>query len=248
MNAVLLIDESDNSKEFFQETFSQLRARHQGLSRADSESSRQAIASEMEKACRALANTLKISGLIAACRFSEALAILMGDIVERPRDVSPETLRTAAQALDFLQTLCQTGKAANACDPGSGSVLVVDDEPISRRAVSAALERVGLKSTAVHQPSLALALLQDNAFDLVVLDINMPEMNGFETCTGMRALPKHKHTPVIFVTGFNRLENKAASMTSGASDMIGKPFRHAEFGVRALLPIMRTKLAPGSNP
>jgi CheY-like chemotaxis protein len=247
MNGVLLIDESDNTKDFFQETFTQLRARHQALVRADSEGPRQAVASEMEKACRALANTLKVSGLIAACRFAEATAILMGDIVERPRDVSAETLRTVAQALDFLQALCQAGKQANPCDPGSGSVLVVDDEPISRRAVSAALDRVGLKSTAVHQPSLALALLQDNPFDLVVLDISMPEMNGFEMCTGMRALPRHKHTPVIFVTGFNRLENKAASMTSGASDMIGKPFRHAEFGVRALLPIMRAKLAPGSN-
>jgi CheY-like chemotaxis protein len=247
MNGVLLIDESDDTRDFFQETFNQLRARHQALVRAESESSRQTLASEMEKSCRALANTLKISGLIAACRFGEAVASLMGDIAERPRDVSSDTLRTAAQALDFLQTICQAGKAANTSDPGAGAVLVVDDEPISRRAVSAALERVGLKSTAVHQPSMALALLQDNAFELVVLDISMPEMNGFEMCASMRGLPKHQHTPVIFVTGFNRLENQAASMTSGASDMIGKPFRHAEFGVRALLPIMRAKLASGSN-
>ncbi len=248
MNEVLLIDENDNSKELFQEAFAQLRARHQELVRADSETARQAVAGEMEKSCRAFANTLRVSGLPAACRLAEAAAILMGDIVERPRDVGAETLRTAAQVIDFLQTVCQAGKSGNRCDPGSGAILVVDDEPISRRAVSASLERVGLKSTAVHQPSMALALLQDNAFDLVVLDISMPEMTGFEVCTGMRALPKNAKTPVIFVTGFNRLENKAASMTSGAADMIGKPFRHAEFGVRALLPIMRTRLTSGSNP
>ena len=79
-------------------------------------------------------------------------------------------------------------------------VLVVDDEAISRRAVTYALERAKLKPVAVDNSEAAHKLLIESKFDLVFLDVDMPGMNGFELCSKLRMLPSHKTTPVVFVT------------------------------------------------
>jgi len=68
------------------------------------------------------------------------------------------------------------------------NILVVDDEAISRRAVTYALEKAKLKSVNVESSLVAYNLLSENKFDLVFLDVDMPEMNGFELCTRLRTL------------------------------------------------------------
>ncbi len=242
MDPILLIEASDATNEPFQNSFSELRALHQDLVKAEAENVRVAVAWKMQGLTLAMANTLRLSGLPAAARFSDTLETLLTDLAEKPRNLNPDSLRSVAQAIDFLNVLCNAGKAANKCDPALGSILVVDDEPISRRAITASLGKAGLQSTCLHDPAIALTLLQENAFDMVVLDVHMPEMNGFELCSAMRALPGHKHTPVIFVTGLNSLECRAASMISGGNEMTIKPFLYAELALKALLHIMRARL------
>ncbi len=227
------------------EMFAQLRACQQELARAQQDGQRMSLAGRMHEVSAALTSTARLAGLSAAARCGESLGLLLRDIIERPRNLGPETLRTIAQAVDLLHALIQAGAQANDCDPGPGSVLIVDDEPISRRAVSSALEKVGLKSTAVEQPAVALSLLRENAFDLVTLDVGMPDMSGHDLCATLRDLPRHRFTPVMVVTGLDNLENRAASLACGACDVATKPFRHAEFGLRALLRVMRSRFEAG---
>jgi len=125
---------------------------------------------------------------------------------------------------------------------GPAQVLVVDDEAISRRAVTYALEKAKLKAVAVEDPRVAYQLLSERPFDLVFLDVDMPGMNGFELCARLRSLPAHKNTPVVFVTGLNDLENRANSMVSGGNDFIAKPFLFIELAVKALVYVMRARL------
>jgi len=120
----------------------------------------------------------------------------------------------------------------------------VDDEAISRRALAHALERAKLKCLTVEDPRAALELLSQNKFDLIFLDVDMPGMNGFELCTKLRAMPAHKKTPVVFVTGLTDFESRANSMMSGGNDFIAKPFLFIELAVKALLFILRSRFVP----
>ena len=102
-----------------------------------------------------------------------------------------------------------------------------------------ALDKADLKCIGVEDPLEAMKLLSGTRFDLVFLDIDMPTMNGFELCAKLRAMPAHKKTPVVFVTGLNDFENRANSTMSGGTDFIAKPFLFIELAVKALVYVMR---------
>jgi len=151
-------------------------------------------------------------------------------------------MRTVATVVDFLGIAFEKRDLLDKEKGRPTKVLVVDDEAISRRAVTYALEKAKLKSVAVEDPQVAYELLSEGPFDLVFLDVDMPGMNGFELCAKLRSLPAHKNTPVVFVTGLNDLENRANSMVSGGNDFIAKPFLFIELAVKALVYVMRGRL------
>ena len=124
-------------------------------------------------------------------------------------------------------------------------ILVVDDEIISRRVIGHSLEKAGLKSVAVSHPDEALKLLEEQPFDLVFLDVEMPGMNGFELCKRLRAMPLHAKTPVIFVTALSGFESRAKSSLSGGDDFIGKPFSYIELAVKGLIYVLRGSIGAG---
>jgi len=152
-----------------------------------------------------------------------------------------------ATAVDFLGVLFDQAVAPGGQTPAAAQILVVDDEAISRRAVTSALERAKLKSTAVEDPTVAFNLLTEGNYDLIFLDVDMPGMNGFELCTKLRALPKYKSTPVVFVTSLNDFESRTSSMMSGGNDFIAKPFHFLELAVKALVYVLRGKYPVGKR-
>jgi DNA-binding response OmpR family regulator len=122
-------------------------------------------------------------------------------------------------------------------------ILVVDDEAISRRAVTYALEKAKLSCSSLESAEAAVDLLAQRKFDLILLDVDMPGMNGFELCTKLRSFQRNKTTPVIFVTSLTDFESRANSTMSGGNDLIAKPFLFMELAVKALVYIMRGRLA-----
>lgn len=72
----------------------------------------------------------------------------------------------------------------------------------------------------------------------------MPNMDGFELCARLRALPQHRKTPVVFVTSLNDYESRACSTMAGGNVIIAKPFLFIELTVKALIHIMRNRLQP----
>jgi DNA-binding response OmpR family regulator len=168
---------------------------------------------------------------------------LLKELQEKPANINVSTLRTVALAIDFLAVLFNNPDVVEKQNLPPVNVLVVDDEAISRRAMVYALERARLKCLSVDDPQTGYNLLAQNRFDLVFLDVDMPGMSGFELCAKLRELPMHKKTPVIFVTGLNAFENRARSMMSGGNDLIGKPFLFIELAVKALVFMLRERLA-----
>jgi DNA-binding response OmpR family regulator len=217
----------------------------QALNKCPDEAGRAAQLQELYRKVHALAGNAGIAGIVQISQMSDALEALLKELYEKPKGINASTLRTVAHAVDFLGTLFEHAKNPDALkpsDPAQASILVVDDEAISRRAVTYALEKARLQATNVEDPLVALEMVSEKAFDLIFLDVDMPGMNGFELCSKLRALPRHRKTPVIFVTSLTDFESRANSTISGGNDLIAKPFLFMELTVKALIHLFRSRL------
>jgi len=223
-------------------TLSGLRTMLLGMSKGD-EPSRVKQVQEMYRRIHGITSNAGLAGMVLIAQMADALEALLKELAEKPKHLNASTLRTVASAVDFLGVLFEQPASRNMNELPQVNILVVDDEAISRRAVTYALEKAKLKSVNVEDPQIALNLLQENKFDLIFLDVDMPGMNGYELCAKLRLLPTHKKTPVVFVTGLNDLESRANSMMSGGTDFIAKPFLFMELAVQALLHTLRCRLA-----
>ena len=221
-----------------------LRALLQGVIKSDDEATRVKQLQEMYRKVHGLTSNAGITGIGRIAQMCDALEALLKELHEKPKNINPSTLRTVASGVDFLSTLLERKAFTDDKQAPAPKILVVDDEAISRRAVTYALEKAKLKSVNVENPNNAYTLLTENRFDLIFLDVDMPGMNGFELCAKLRNLPAHKKTPVIFVTGLNDLESRANSMVSGGNDFIVKPFLFIELAVKALVYVLRARLNP----
>jgi len=224
-------------------TLTALRALLQGLIKADNEQTRLKQVHELYRRIHALTGNAGITGMLQIAQMADALEALLKELYEKPKNITASTLRTVASAIDFLGVLFERGTLPDQQELPPANILVVDDEAISRRAVTYALEKARLKPVNVEDPLVAFKMLSENEFDLIFLDVDMPGMNGFELCSKLRTLPAHKKTPVVFVTSLNDFESRASSTMSGGSDFIAKPFLFIELAVKALVYVLRGRLS-----
>jgi CheY-like chemotaxis protein/HPt (histidine-containing phosphotransfer) domain-containing protein len=220
------------------------RADLKNLTKSDREADQLAQIHQLYQRIRALSGNASTVNLIQIAQMSAALEALLKELYEKPKNINNSTLRTVVAAVDFLGFLFERGIAPDKQELSVANILVVDDEPISRRAVVYALEKAYLKCVNVEEPKVALTMLTENPFDLIFLDVDMPVMTGFELCTKLRALPLHKKTPVVFVTNLSDFNSRTSSMMAGGNDFIAKPFLFIELTVKALIHVQRGKLQP----
>jgi signal transduction histidine kinase len=105
-----------------------------------------------------------------------------------------------------------------------GAILVVDDNAINRAVFTAQLEAEGHVVTTAELGSKALALLRSQSFDVVLLDLMMPEMDGFQVLEQIKADNTLRHIPVIVVSALDDMEFVVRSIKMGAADHLPKPF------------------------
>ena len=203
---------------------------------------------ELYTRVHSLTGNAAIAGFKKVARLAGALEAMLREFQAKPEGLNPSTKRTLTQAVDFLAMLFTNAGIHETGEPLQEQILVVDDEIISRRVIGHSLEKAGLRSTAVSHPDEALKLLQDQRYDLVFLDVEMPGMNGFELCKKLRAMPLHAKTPVIFVTALSGFESRAKSSLSGGDDFIGKPFSYIELAVKGLIYVLRGTLGETVTP
>jgi len=218
-----------------------LRALLKAMIKAGNESARLEAIHELYRRIHALTGNAGIVNLVQIAQMADALEALLKELHETPKNISPSTLRTVASAVDLLGILFEHSREADK-EFRPVNVLVVDDEAISRRAVTYALEKGRMKSVSVEDPLAALKLASERKFDLIILDVDMPNMNGFELCSKLRTGQTNKTTPVVFVTGLNDFESRANSTMSGGNDFIAKPFLYIELAVKALMHVLRGRL------
>jgi two-component system sensor histidine kinase EvgS len=113
-----------------------------------------------------------------------------------------------------------------------GDILIVDDTPDNLNFLSRVLSEKGYKVRAVTAGAQALVAAQLRPPDLVLLDINMPGMDGFEVCTSLKTDEKLKGIPVIFLSSLTDMQDKLKAFSVGGVDYITKPFQIAEVQAR----------------
>jgi DNA-binding response OmpR family regulator len=227
-------------------TLGQLRGLLQTFIKSENDTARMPNLFSLYRRVHAVSSNAAVAGLNSISRMSSAIEALIKELYEKPKSITPSTLRTLAHATDFLAVLFEQGGGVTE-ENETPNILVVDDDAISRRAVILALEKAQLKCVSVDDPDTALRMLGEDRFDLIFLDVEMPEMNGFDLCTRLRRLPLHHETPVVFVTSQTDFESRARSTLSGGSDLIAKPFLFIELAVKALAYVLQRRLRPPAD-
>ena len=103
------------------------------------------------------------------------------------------------------------------------TILIVDDSPVMQRLLSLTLQRVGYDVSSVSNGREALVLLSDGCFDLAIVDLAMPEMDGITLVRHIRANQHCPHIPVIMLTASGQDQDRVLAGEAGANDFLTKP-------------------------
>jgi PleD family two-component response regulator len=112
--------------------------------------------------------------------------------------------------------------------PETQSILIVDDAAANLRLLSQILSKYGYKVRAVTSGARAIEAARSSPPDLILLDIMMPDIDGFTTCSQLKANERTRDIPVIFISALDAMEEKIRAFTTGGVDYVTKPFHPEE--------------------
>lgn len=143
----------------------------------------------------------------------------------------------ALVGLDALSDGSQLSAAASAGRQGDDlakpqQVLILDDEAPVRQFIRAALESLNLVCHEAADGMTAMELIHDQPIDLVLLDLNLPGLHGYDICRELRAHPPRPHLKVMAMSGMTNPDELAVALGHGADDFLGKPLRVAHLSGR----------------
>ena len=120
-------------------------------------------------------------------------------------------------------------------------ILLIDDDELLAPPLAAYLQRFDMQLDSATRPSLGLARLRTEAYDAAILDVMLPEMDGFELC---RAIRKDSDVPIIMLTARGEVMDRIVGLELGADDYLPKPFEPRELAVRLQTILRRARSAP----
>jgi len=221
-----------------------MRLSHHALLNSERQDIRLAEFGEMHLQASLLAGAASVAGFREIAQLASALDALSIRLSAKPANTTPSVIRTIGQAIDLLSNPLDYAAKPEVEVPVSPSILVVDDEIISRQAICSAIEKADLRVVSVDDPLVAQGMLEKTHFDLIFLDVEMPGQSGLDLCANIRKMPTNHATPVVFVTAHSDFENRAQSVLSRGNDFIAKPFLAVELAVKALIWLFRGKARP----
>jgi len=123
------------------------------------------------------------------------------------------------------------------------TILIVDDTAANLGVLVDVIESAGWETRVAEDGASAMEQMEFGLPDLILLDVMMPEMDGFETCRRIKAQPKFQSIPIIFMTALSDVADKVRGLNAGAVDYITKPFHHEEVlaRVRTHMEIVRLR-------
>jgi CheY-like chemotaxis protein len=227
-------DQPSAAPGFFDETVVNLKDDFQKLNQARDDEERLAILREALQFADAVKQGSGSASMRSIRLLASALHGLLNQLSMKAANITPSALQTAAAAIDLLEWLCHHPCRPDLATTPPVRLLAVDDDAVSRRAVSLALKKAFSDPDLASDGRIALAQVLQEPYDVIFLDIEMPGMDGFELCSKIQQTAKNCTTPIVFVTNHSDFESRAKSELVGARDLIGKPFLAFEITVKAL--------------
>jgi two-component system KDP operon response regulator KdpE len=152
--------------------------------------------------------------------------------VEEPNSNSDKTTTQLASVFDPAEIEASVNFS-------EGKVLIVDDDPSVRRALRTTLQTLGFNIAEAASGEEALERMHTAAYDVVLLDINMPGINGLETCRELRRL--FLHLPILMLSVRDSEDDKVKALDAGADDYVTKPFHIRELIARVRAAVRRVR-------
>lgn len=106
----------------------------------------------------------------------------------------------------------------------TATILIVDDDYMNREILQAHMNNAGYTVLTANSGSAALEILQRQLPDLILMDVRMPGMTGYELCAHLKSQPQTQHLPVLLMTAMDDDENQASVTAAGADGFVAKPF------------------------
>ncbi|MER3514560.1 MAG: hypothetical protein C4310_09380 [Chloroflexota bacterium] len=120
-------------------------------------------------------------------------------------------------------------------------ILIIDDDRDSLTLIGLMLQRQGYETATAQSGAQALQMAEAHPPDLILLDVMMPDMDGFEVCRRLRSVPRLAHIPVIMFTAKTLVEDKVAGFEAGADDYLTKPTHPQELSARVKAMLSRAR-------
>ena len=157
----------------------------------------------------------------------------MSDVETKPDpDRTPEFCWGSVRGFNlngvYINNLTDKTMGSNSAEAEKANILVVDDTPDNLRLLSAMLTERGYKIRKALNGTTALKTVQLALPDLILLDINMPGMNGYDVCQQLKAADQSREVPIIFISALNDVLDKVKAFSVGGADYITKPFQTEE--------------------
>jgi two-component system sensor histidine kinase BarA len=144
--------------------------------------------------------------------------------------------------VEFLAVLMGMRNPSKLPDPTDAFVFAVDDDPDNCECIAMALEKMRLRTRYAVKPEVALVELAANQCDLVILDVDMPGMDGFELASRIRKIEHHARTPIVLLSALTSTKERLDAEPGAADAFIPKPYNLNELGLKALTLILKARL------
>lgn len=160
----------------------------------------------------------------------------------RLETVSLGSRQAIANAIDLLSSMNNQVSDLPSLNHCSLRALVIEDEPVSRKAISLGLQKGKFQVSAVETGDAGLRECELSMFDLILLDVELPGMNGFAVCARIRTMPQYKNTPILFISALDDVGSRASSKVSGGNQFLTKPVDYLELNLTANTLLLKQRL------
>jgi CheY-like chemotaxis protein len=153
------------------------------------------------------------------------------------------TLPALAEILTLLSELADARtRAQEIADPAGATIYAVDDDIDNCECIAMAFEKLEFQTKYSVASKMALTQLKAAPADLVVLDVDLPQMDGFELYARLRKIPSHAETPVLFLSGLTSTQARLEELPPGNHAFLSKPYTLTVLGAKATAMILRSRL------